>query len=203
MCVLLMSLQPQSSFFVRSIAIWINDFVVVSLIFGSLIYNVHYCDFSQSDYNDRPGISRQLSGRMTKKSEMDSSSHRVIQAGLEKYAERVGRKSVDKRRKEGSTSDFSTDCSRFGQIPPPSSTPPPPRAVNNNISSVDNDSESSPELPNSRGSSIMSLFSSTSTVEEEEPVVLAASNNNMPELSPMPPAAAGPASTTEAHPRAA
>ena len=33
---------PGSSFFVRSVVIWMNDFVVVTLIFGNLMYSVHY-----------------------------------------------------------------------------------------------------------------------------------------------------------------
>lgn len=33
---------PQSSFFVRSVIIWMNDFVVVTLIFGNLMYSVHF-----------------------------------------------------------------------------------------------------------------------------------------------------------------
>ena len=34
--------DPVSSFFVRSVIIWMNDFVVVTLIFGNLIYSVHF-----------------------------------------------------------------------------------------------------------------------------------------------------------------
>ena len=33
---------PQSSFFVRSVIIWMNDFVVLVLIFGNLMYSVHF-----------------------------------------------------------------------------------------------------------------------------------------------------------------
>lgn len=36
--------DPVSSFFIRSLAIWINDFVVVSLIFGNLIFQVYKWD---------------------------------------------------------------------------------------------------------------------------------------------------------------
>lgn len=38
---IILGASPQSSFFVRSVIIWMNDFVVVSLIFGNLIYGVH------------------------------------------------------------------------------------------------------------------------------------------------------------------
>jgi len=34
--------DPVSSYFVRSIIIWLNDFVVIALIFGHLIYAVHF-----------------------------------------------------------------------------------------------------------------------------------------------------------------
>ncbi|CAB9515608.1 acid type B receptor subunit 2 [Seminavis robusta] len=34
--------DPQTGFFVRSVIIWMNDFVVVTLIFGNLIYSVHF-----------------------------------------------------------------------------------------------------------------------------------------------------------------
>ena len=33
---------PQTSFFVRSVIIWMNDFVVVTLIFSNLMYSVHF-----------------------------------------------------------------------------------------------------------------------------------------------------------------
>ena len=33
--------DPQSSFFVRSVIIWMNDLAVVTLIFGNLMYSVH------------------------------------------------------------------------------------------------------------------------------------------------------------------
>ena len=33
---------PGSSFFVRSVVIWMNDFVIVTLIFGNLMYSVHF-----------------------------------------------------------------------------------------------------------------------------------------------------------------
>lgn len=33
--------DPQTGFFVRSVIIWMNDFVVVSLIFGNLMWSVH------------------------------------------------------------------------------------------------------------------------------------------------------------------
>jgi 7 transmembrane sweet-taste receptor of 3 GCPR len=36
--------DPNSSFFIRSLAIWINDFVIVSLIFGNLIFQVYTWD---------------------------------------------------------------------------------------------------------------------------------------------------------------
>ncbi|CAB9524662.1 acid type B receptor subunit 2 [Seminavis robusta] len=36
--------DPQTGFFVRSVIIWMNDFVVVTLIFGNLIYSVHLDD---------------------------------------------------------------------------------------------------------------------------------------------------------------
>ena len=34
--------DPVSSFFVRTVIIWMNDFMVVTLIFGNLIYHVHF-----------------------------------------------------------------------------------------------------------------------------------------------------------------
>ena len=158
--------------------------MVVTLIFGSLIYNVHFSDYSQSDI-DCNTTTRQLSGRMNK-TDMDNSSHRVIQAGIEKYAERVGRKSLDRRRNgskgsQGEVStvefDFAAECSGSRRVP---ATLRAVREV-----SVD---DSLSRAPNSRGSSIMSLFSSTESCLEEEQA------ENLPELSPI---------AKEARPRAA
>ena len=36
--------SSETSFFVRSVIIWMNDFVVVTLIFGNLMYHVHHWD---------------------------------------------------------------------------------------------------------------------------------------------------------------
>jgi hypothetical protein len=39
---IILGTDPQTSFFVRSVIIWMNDFAVVTLIFGNLIYQVHF-----------------------------------------------------------------------------------------------------------------------------------------------------------------
>ena len=41
--------DPQASFFVRSVVVWMNDFAVVTLIFGNLIYSVHWDPEGSSD----------------------------------------------------------------------------------------------------------------------------------------------------------
>ncbi|CAB9524661.1 acid type B receptor subunit 2 [Seminavis robusta] len=41
--------DPQTGFFVRSVIIWMNDFVVVTLIFGNLIYSVHFDDVTKEN----------------------------------------------------------------------------------------------------------------------------------------------------------
>lgn len=38
---ILVGADPGTSLFLRSTVIWINDFVVIVIIFGSLIYSVH------------------------------------------------------------------------------------------------------------------------------------------------------------------
>jgi gamma-aminobutyric acid type B receptor len=66
--IMLGSPLENTSFFVRSLAIWINDLVVLVLIFGNLIYQVH-----QHDIDER-------SGRLPARS-----SHVRIQADLHRY----------------------------------------------------------------------------------------------------------------------
>jgi len=39
---ILVGKDPQTSYFVRILIVWINDFVVVALIFGNLIYQIYY-----------------------------------------------------------------------------------------------------------------------------------------------------------------
>ena len=40
--------DPTSSLFVQSMVIWLNDFAVVAIIFGNLIYSVHFAESEQS-----------------------------------------------------------------------------------------------------------------------------------------------------------
>ncbi|CAB9526188.1 acid type B receptor subunit 2 [Seminavis robusta] len=50
---LIMGSEPQASFFVKSVAIWINDFVVVILIFGNLIFRVYLFDKERKQKSNR------------------------------------------------------------------------------------------------------------------------------------------------------
>lgn len=63
--------EPQSSFFLRSVVIWLNDFVIVVVIFGRLIYNIYTWDKFQMR------SSRALNR---------VSSHQVLQQDLREYA---------------------------------------------------------------------------------------------------------------------
>ena len=54
--------DPQSSFFVRSVIIWMNDFVVVTLIFGNLMYSVHFDTAIQSADGIRQTVVQHVSG---------------------------------------------------------------------------------------------------------------------------------------------
>jgi hypothetical protein len=48
--------DPDASFFVRTLIIWMNDFMVVTLIFGNLIYHVHFSKYShRRSFNEAIG----------------------------------------------------------------------------------------------------------------------------------------------------
>ena len=46
---IILGADPQSSFFVRSVIIWMNDLAIVTLIFGNLICNVHWSNEANSE----------------------------------------------------------------------------------------------------------------------------------------------------------
>ncbi|CAB9501374.1 acid type B receptor subunit 2 [Seminavis robusta] len=59
---LVLGADPQSAFFIRSCVIWLNDLVVVTLIFGNLMYNTHMRPAEKdSDDNVRAEIGRAVS----------------------------------------------------------------------------------------------------------------------------------------------
>jgi hypothetical protein len=44
--------SPEASFFVRTVVIWMNDSVVITLTFGNLMYRVHFRKDEGEDKND-------------------------------------------------------------------------------------------------------------------------------------------------------
>jgi hypothetical protein len=55
--------DPETSFFIRTVIIWMNDFVVVTLIFGSLIYRVH---FSKEDEDGKTPVNVAIHSAISK-----------------------------------------------------------------------------------------------------------------------------------------
>lgn len=82
--------DPETSFFVRSVIIWMNDLVVLGLIFGNLMLSVHgdFVDNSDSKVMIREAMNTYQSRRNKRKSTLatrDSSSPRQWNAGNSSY----------------------------------------------------------------------------------------------------------------------
>ena len=67
--------DPQSSFFVRSIIIWMNDFVVLACIFGNLMYSL-YKDRNKSEVDTRAALRTTMSdfARTSRQSRTESTN---------------------------------------------------------------------------------------------------------------------------------
>jgi len=64
---IILGADPETSFFVRSAVIWINDFMVIVLIFGNLIYQVHFVSIgSGSSASDKENMNRTISNAMNR-----------------------------------------------------------------------------------------------------------------------------------------
>lgn len=89
--------EPQTSFFVRSVAIWMNDLVVVSLVFGNLFFKVQ--DFDQKALRS----SRRMNSQIT------------LHSDIRNYAKQVRdkRSSLDSKASAGSASKYTTDFSSY------------------------------------------------------------------------------------------
>ena len=89
--------EPQTSFFVRSVAIWMNDLVVVSLVFGNLFFKVQ--EFDQKALRS----SRIMNSQIT------------LHSDIRDYAKQVRdkRSSLESKASIGSASKYTTDISSY------------------------------------------------------------------------------------------
>ena len=73
--------DPETSFFVRSVIIWMNDLVVVSLIFGNLIWSVHNKPRMTIESSVRLAQQRYASSTNFRKSRGDGSDRQLMPGG--------------------------------------------------------------------------------------------------------------------------
>jgi len=76
--------DSKTSFFVRSVIIWMNDFVVVTLIFGRLMFAVYHSSKLQQQQRQQQGDDHHYPGAAT----MPDNSEKVVQQAIQKYVSR-------------------------------------------------------------------------------------------------------------------
>jgi ABC-type amino acid transport substrate-binding protein len=79
---ILIGSDPSTSYFVRSTMVWINDFMVVVLIFGNLIHATHFSEKA----NDKGDIRTMVGSAIKRYSESQQHQHKRNSAGSELFS---------------------------------------------------------------------------------------------------------------------
>ena len=128
---IILGTDSATSFFVRCVVIWMNDFAVVLLIFGNLIYSVHWDPDGSSDEGVKEAVGSAIQqysrsvkissgGRFNSISRLDSSSSRY-ELGMSNHSRQdsghLENRSFSREPRGSRRSSFSS-CDPAERIPP-------------------------------------------------------------------------------------